>query len=93
MKAHFPSELDHQAYHVADVSDGEVMVVVNHTVCCCRVPVAALDPVAAVVARTGTMGRCGWLLAPRCPGGPSVVLLRSVMRLSCGRVDPLLAAV
>jgi len=31
MKAHFPSELDRQAYHVADVSDGEVMVVVNHT--------------------------------------------------------------
>jgi len=31
MKAHFPSDLDHQAYHVADVSDGEVMVVVNHT--------------------------------------------------------------
>ena len=31
MKAHFPSNLDRQAYHVADVSDGEVMVVVNHT--------------------------------------------------------------
>jgi hypothetical protein len=31
MKAHFPSELNRQAYHVADVSDGQVMVVVNHT--------------------------------------------------------------
>jgi len=31
MKAHFPSELERQAFHVADVSDGEVMVVVNHT--------------------------------------------------------------
>jgi hypothetical protein len=31
VKAHFPSELDRQAYHVADVSDGQVMVVVNHT--------------------------------------------------------------
>jgi hypothetical protein len=31
MKAQFPSELARLAYHVADVSDGEVMVVVNHT--------------------------------------------------------------
>jgi hypothetical protein len=31
MKAHFPSDLDRLAFHVADVSDGEVMVVVNHT--------------------------------------------------------------
>jgi hypothetical protein len=31
MKAHFPTELDRLAYHVADVSDGQVMVVVNHT--------------------------------------------------------------
>jgi len=31
MTAHFPSELERLAYHVADVSDGEVMVVVNHT--------------------------------------------------------------
>jgi hypothetical protein len=31
MKAHFPSDLGRLAYHVADVSDGEVMVVVNHT--------------------------------------------------------------
>lgn len=31
MRARFQSELDRRAYHVADVSDGQVMVVVNHT--------------------------------------------------------------
>ena len=59
---------------------------------CCRVPVTALDPVAVVGEPTGTMGRCGRLLAPRCPGSRSVVLLRSMVRLSCGQVGPLLAA-
>jgi hypothetical protein len=31
MRARFQSELDRRAYHVVDVSDGQVMVVVNHT--------------------------------------------------------------
>ena len=31
MRAQFQSELERRAYHVADVSDGQVMVVVSHT--------------------------------------------------------------
>lgn len=31
MRAQFQTELDRRAYHVADVSDGQVMVVVSHT--------------------------------------------------------------